>query len=71
MKFSFILQIGTNEVITTGTFTRVYYRRVNKLTFLTKRILYNRMIVNGIFTILTIKSLPPLNNHIYCETFLI
>ena len=52
MKFSFILRIGMNEVITTGTLTRVYYRRVNKLMFLTKRILYNRMIVNGIFTIL-------------------
>ena len=85
MKFSFILCIGKNEIITTGTFTRVYYHRINKLIFLTtkilgylqfhlfltKMILYNHMIVNGIFTILTIKSLPPLNNHIYCETLLI
>ena len=85
MKFSFILQIGQNEVITTSTFTRVYCCRINKLIFLTIEILgyfqfhlfltetifYNHMIVNGILTILTMKSLPPLNNHIYCETLLI
>ena len=71
MKFSFILRRGKNEVITTGTFTTVYYRRINKLMFLTKTILYDCMIVIGIFTILTIKSLPSLNNHIYCETLLI
>ena len=85
MKFSFIQRIGKNEAITTGIFTRVYYCRINKLIFLTteilgyfqfhlfltKMIFYSCMIVNGIFTILTIKSLPPLNNHIYCETLLI
>ena len=61
MKSSFILQKGKNEVITTGTFTRVYYLRINKYTlltieisgylechqFLTIMILYNHMIIIG------------------------
>ena len=33
MKSSFILQKGKNEVITTGTFIRVYYLRINEYTF--------------------------------------
>ena len=37
MKSSFILQKGKNTVITTGTFTRVYYLRINEYT-LTKEI---------------------------------
>ena len=59
MKSSFILQKGKNEVITTGTFTRVYYLRINDYTllaieisgylechwFLTITILYNHMII--------------------------
>ena len=61
MKSSFILPKGKNEVITTGTFTRVYYLRINELTlltieisgylechwFLTITILYNHMIIVG------------------------
>ena len=61
MKSSFILQKRKNEVTTTGTFTRVYYLRINEeafLTieisgylechrFLTKMILYNHMITIG------------------------
>ena len=61
MKSSFILQKGKNEVITTGTFTRVYYLRINEYTlltieisgylechwFLTITILYNHMIIVG------------------------
>ena len=61
MKSSFILQKGKNEVITTGTFTRVYYLRINECTlitieisgylechrFLTITILYNHMIIIG------------------------
>ena len=61
MKSSFILQKGKNEVITTGTFTRVYYLRINKYTlltidisgylechwFLNIAILYNHMIIVG------------------------
>ena len=30
MKSSFIVQKGKNEVITIGTFTRVYYLRINE-----------------------------------------
>ena len=61
MKPYSILRIGKNEVFTTGTFTRVYYLRINEyiyLTieilgyfefhrFLTKMILYNHMIIVG------------------------
>ena len=61
MKSSFILQKRKNEVITTGTFTRVYYLRINEQTlltieisaylechrFLTKMILYNHVIIVG------------------------
>ena len=59
MKSSFILQKRKNEFITTGTFTRAYYLRINELVFLTieisgylechqfltKMILYNHMII--------------------------
>ena len=61
MKSSFILQKGRSAVITTGTFTRVYYLRINEYTlltieisgylechwFLTIMILYNHMIIIG------------------------
>ena len=61
MKSSFILRKGKNEVITTGTFTRVYYLRINEYTlltieisgylechqFLTITIFYNHMIIVG------------------------
>ena len=61
MKFSFILQIGRKEIITTGTLTRAYYLRINKQVFLTieilgyfqfhwfitKAILYNHMTFFG------------------------
>ena len=61
MKSYSILQIGKNEVITTGTFIRIYYLGINEqiyLTigilgylefhqFLTKTILYNHMIIVG------------------------
>ena len=61
MKSSFILQKVKNAVITTGTFTRVYYLRINEYTlltieisgylechwFLTITILYNHMIIIG------------------------
>ena len=63
MKSSSILQIGKDEVIITGTFTRIYYLRINEqilLTieilgylefhqFLTTMILYNHMIIIGIY----------------------
>ena len=61
MKPSFILQKEKNKIITTGTFTRVYYLRKYKYTlltieisgylechrFLTITILYNHMIIIG------------------------
>ena len=63
MKSCSFLQIEKKEVITTGIFTRVHYLRINEyihLTieisgylefhrFLTKTILYNCMIVIGIY----------------------
>ena len=61
MKSSFILWKGKNKIITTGTFTRVHYLRINEYTlltieifgylechwFLTITILYNHMIIVG------------------------